>query len=304
MLFMTACASTGGVATPAPAPLKPYSTGTPVPLPTLAGDLVVTVPPAAPSPTPAAYSVKAGDTLGQIAEQFHVSVDLLLQANPGLDPNAMPIGKELRIPAPSGSVPAEATPTPVAVTVQQAACHFIADGSIWCFVLVRNDTDSTVENISATVRLLGPTDESVAEVSTVLPLDVLPPGDALPLAAYFPSGLTAPLRPQIQILTANYILPNDARYLPAEIGNAAATVSWSGLSATVTGDVLLTADASPAKRVWVVGVAYDRLGQVIGLRRWESQDALQPGSKLPFEFLLSSVAGRIDRVEYAVEARP
>jgi hypothetical protein len=54
----------------------------------------------------------------------------------------------------------------------------------------------------------------------------------------------------------------------------------------------------------VAAVAYDKVGNVVGVRRWEAQDKLGPGSTLPFEFMISSLAGEITRVEFVVEARP
>jgi len=43
---------------------------------------------------------------------------------------------------------------------------------------------------------------------------------------------------------------------------------------------------------------------VVGVRRWESNVVLAAGETTPFEFLLSSIGGRIARVDFAVEARP
>jgi hypothetical protein len=49
----------------------------------------------------------------------------------------------------------------------------------------------------------------------------------------------------------------------------------------------------------VVGVAYDDAGRVVGARRWETENG-----EILFEFNISSLAGRIERVEFVVEARP
>lgn len=57
------------------------------------------------------YVVAPGDYPAAIAERFHVSVEALTQANPGLEPTNLPIGRVLAIPA--ESVPA--APPPVAV---------------------------------------------------------------------------------------------------------------------------------------------------------------------------------------------
>jgi hypothetical protein len=56
--------------------------------------------------------------------------------------------------------------------------------------------------------------------------------------------------------------------------------------------------------VWVAATAYDATGRVVGLRRWEWAEGLSPGGSLPFELMIASLGGRIERVEFAVEARP
>lgn len=51
--------------------------------------------------TPAAgrkYAVKAGDTMGLIAQSFSISVEALVAANPGIQPDSLQIGQELTIP--------------------------------------------------------------------------------------------------------------------------------------------------------------------------------------------------------------
>jgi hypothetical protein len=67
---------------------------------------------------------------------------------------------------------------------------------------------------------------------------------------------------------------------------------------------LSQSQATDASQVWVAATAYDAAGSVVGVRRWESNVALTAGGATPFEFLLSSIGGRIARVDFAVEARP
>jgi LysM repeat protein len=44
------------------------------------------------------YTVAAGDTLGSIATKEHTTVDALLSANPGVDPNSLQIGDTVALP--------------------------------------------------------------------------------------------------------------------------------------------------------------------------------------------------------------
>jgi LysM repeat protein len=48
-------------------------------------------------PRRATYTVKTGDTLGQIAEKTGVSVDRLQELNPELDPQALVSGQKIKL---------------------------------------------------------------------------------------------------------------------------------------------------------------------------------------------------------------
>ena len=86
--------------------------------PPQAGTAAATVPPPVPEvPTPPAagteYTIAKGDTFSTIATHFHVSVKAITEANPGVDPAKLQIGKKIHIPPPpvtaaaTGAVPVE-----------------------------------------------------------------------------------------------------------------------------------------------------------------------------------------------------
>jgi LysM repeat protein len=303
-LLTAACAPAAPGATPIAITLRPYLTITPSRTASQPTGLVVSQPVALPSPTPFTYAVRSGDTLSQIAEQFRVTLDSLLAANPDVDPNALQVGRSLKIPSSPADPAGEATPTPLPLPVEQIACHRLLDGSVWCFVLVHNDTADRIENVSAAVSLVEPGGKSVAARTTLLPLNILESNHSLPLSVFFPPPVPEGVLPQIQVLTASPVLANDERYLSAQIQGTSAQVALSGLYAQVTGELLLPATSKAASSVRIAAVAYDASGNVVGVRRWEGSAGLAAGGTLPFSFMVSSVAGRIDRVEYAVEARP
>lgn len=56
------------------------------------------VSPIPPCPNGFYYSVRQGDTLFLIGQRFNVSVDAIIRANPGIDPNNLRIGQVLCIP--------------------------------------------------------------------------------------------------------------------------------------------------------------------------------------------------------------
>ncbi len=57
------------------------------------------------------YTIKAGDTLGTIAQQYNTTVQAIISSNPGIDPYRLFIGQQICIPqnlavnCPAGSIP-------------------------------------------------------------------------------------------------------------------------------------------------------------------------------------------------------
>jgi LysM repeat protein len=257
-----------------------------------------------PSPTPFTYTVKSGDTISSIALKFGVSMDDLQAANPEISPNAMSVGQVIRIPSSPDNPSGEPTPTPAPFTVQQIGCYPTADTGMWCFVLAHNDSSDMLENVTAQITLVDGNNIILASQTALLPLNILPPNTSLPLTVYFPPEIPYGAKPQVQIVTAIHLLPGDERYLPAAVNNTLVQINADGRNAHVTGQVFLPANSKNASQVWVAATAYDDTGSVIGVRRWEWNDGLAAGGSLPFDYMLSSIGGKISRVDFAVEARP
>jgi len=226
--------------------LLPFYTPTPSETPEQPAALDVPETPL-PSATPFSYEVKAGDTLSGIALKFGVSLDDLAAENPDVSPNSMSIGTTLRIPSGRANPSSAGTPTPVPVPVKQVECYPSADQGLGCFVLVFNDSDASLENLSAQVSLLDTGGTSVANAIAILPLNILPPGSALPLVVFFPPVIPADTRPLVQLQTGIRLLPDDARYLPATISNTLVQVEGSGRIAQVNGSVYLP---DGARQTW------------------------------------------------------
>lgn len=301
-LLSTSCTPREIDSAPKPLVLTPFVTSTRSPSLTPEGLVAVETP--LPSPTPFTYTIQRGDTLSSIALKFGVSMDDLQAANPEVSPNAMSVGQVLRIPSDPDNPSGEPTPTPAPFTIQQIECYPTADKGMWCFVLVHNDFSEFMENVSAQVTLVDANGTTLASQTVLLPLNILPPNTSLPLIAFFPPDVPFDAKPQVQVLTAIHLLPNDERYLPATVSNTLVQVNAEGHSAQVNGRVLLPENVRAARQVWVTGTAYDEAGRVVGVRRWEWEAGLAAGGSLPFEFMVSSLGGKIARVEFAVEARP
>jgi LysM repeat protein len=300
-LLLTACTPQAD-STPTPVSLVPYSTHTPARTAPWTSGLVTASAPL-PSPTPFVYTVQSGDTLGSIALKFGVSINDLQAANPDVSPNSMSVGQVLQIPGDPENPSGEPTPQPAPFRVEQTGCLPSAEGGMWCFVLARNDSATALENVSAQVTLFDVNGNQLVSQPALLILNILPPNTSLPMTVFFDAPIPVDVTPQVQVLTAIQLQANDARYLSASAQNILAQVDWNGHSAQVSGQVFLPAESKAAASVWVAATAYDELGQVVGVRRWEG-GAILPGTSLPFAMTVSSLGGEIDHVEMVVEARP
>jgi LysM repeat protein len=257
---------------------------------------------AQPSPTPYIYKIEAGDTFSGLSEKFHISQDDLRAANPNVQPNSMVIGTTLLIPDSSAASSEGSTPTPAAVPITQTDCYPTADNGQWCFALIQNNTADILENVSAQITLLDGNNNPLASQSAFTPLDIIPPNSSMPVYAYFPN-VQANINIQVQLLSAVQNAGNASHYLSAVLKNTITKISWNGLTAQISGQIILPAESKPATQVWVAAIAYNKDGQVVGLKRWEG-GAVQPGVNMPFSFSVSSVGPGIDSVEFGVEAKP
>ncbi len=93
-------------ATPAPTAV-PVVVITPTPTPTITPTPTPTPPP---TPTPKTHTVRAGDSLSVIADFYGVSVDAILELNEIPNPDTVPIGQVLILPAEADVAPGAQLP--------------------------------------------------------------------------------------------------------------------------------------------------------------------------------------------------
>lgn len=300
LLFALGCTATSGPSVSSPLNLSPYLTLTHAVIASPTSQATV-IP--IPSATPFTYTIARGDTLSSIAEHFGIRLDELLAANPGVVPEALSVGQTLKIPvgsAPTGSDQATSTAAPAEV----GAAHCYPSGAgLDCLVLVSNPFSDTLENIKLQITLLDSAGNPLASQEAFLPLDILPAGSSLPAYAYFPLAATN-FQSVVQLATSIRLASDDTRYLSAEVRNKLVSVDWNGRSAQLQGQIFLPAESRPAGIVWLAAVAYAADDQIVGFRRWQGPEGLQPGQAEPFAFAVYSLGPAIERVELVVEARP
>lgn len=290
------CTSTPDAPLPSsPLNLKPYPSATHaiIPTPTIgATDIPL------PSPTPSTYRVAAGDSLGTIAEQFGMHLADLQAANPGVASESLSVGQKINIPVAASSIP-----IPAQAELSVVRCYPAGAGT-YCLVTVSNPFAETLENVKVQMTVLNAKGKITDNQEAFLPINILPPGSALPAYTLF-ADLPAGTIPVAQLAASLRLSAGDQRYLPAVIHNLLISVDWDGHSAHAQGQVFLPKEASASvTTLWLAGVAYDADGQIVGFRRWEWQGSLKPGKTQGFDFSVYSFGPAIETVNVIVEARP
>lgn len=285
-------------------PLTAYSTSTPTPLVNPdSADLSPTLPPT-PTATPFIYLIQSGDTLLGIAQRFNVTLDELLASNPAIDPNFLIVGDEVIIPTGEGSLAVFAAPTPIAVELAEPRCYPVADGGLWCLVMARNPLPGALENVSAQITLFDPAGEKVDQQLAIAPLNVVPVGEAVPMAVLFPGPIPANFSVQTDLSTALPLEPGSDRYI--QINIAVEKIEIAATSGVVEGLITLAGEEgnSLANQVWVAALAFDAEGSIVGLRKWESTAQISPGDALSFQITVYSLGPSIAEIQVQGEARP
>jgi LysM repeat protein len=299
--FLSGCgqATPQDTFTPPPTGLiTPYQTSTPTKvIPTATIKVTMPVTPTL-TPTPLIYTLKGDETMLEIAYQFGIDWRDLQAANPQVDPHYMGPGLQLIIPIAQKTPEVQPTPTPMAVKVKQTACYPTGDGGAWCIVTIQNNQKISIENLSAWIGLYNPGGKLMSSQVAYAPLNILQPGSIIPLMAYFNPPIPDQYQVQSEMLSGLAVADDESRYLDLKSKVNRVEISTDGLQAEVNGEVILPAEMAAPTRLWVLAVAYDSSGEIVGARKWKSD------GEVNFEITVYSLVGAIDHVEVLVEARP
>ncbi len=118
----------------------------------------------------------------------------------------------------------------------------------------------------------------------------------MPLVAYSSSLPEEWRAARGQLLSAFSLAEESNYYLAATIQGSSFDISEDGLAARVVGRVEI--QEGKAGAVWVLAVAYDAEGRMVGFRRWESEGETE------FDFIVYSLGPDIVNVDLLVEVRP
>lgn len=287
-----------------PVPLTPYISPSPT------QDLIINTPFVVtptdlptPTPTPIIYTIVEGDTMLAIALRHSVSLEELQAVNPEVNPSLLSIGTELIIPLGNSLPSSPATTTPIPIETARPDCYSVVDG-IWCFLLVMNGRARDLENISARIILYDERGEMFVEGIAVPPVNKLPEDEQIPLVIFFPANHTGPIQATSNLISAQPVPKNDPRYLNAWLEVDDVEISTNGMQAVVRGSIGIPKKSVPGNLVWIVATAYDGEGKVVGVRKLEQFDLLEPGASRDFEIEVFSLGPKIGEVEAIVEVRP
>lgn len=312
LIFLTACNQAEGVATPASTAtriageLTPYASKTPAQA-TQAPEARATLTPA-PTPTPQIHVVALDETLISIAYSYGISLEALQNANPEVNPWAIYVGDELIIPyieAGEDQNPnAAPAPDPEPVVLSEIACTADASDGLWCLWTATNPPDTGTENILVEITLQDG-DLTLSKTVTA-PLNISKAGQRVPMGAFFTAtelaGLSGSYTAQLTLLQALPLGNTAGRSVPVTLQDGLVTIKSDHHSASITGNLQVSADASS---VWVVAGAYDADGTLVGFLRWTQTASLSPDTSLPFEMQVFALGnGRIETVEILLEAHP
>jgi LysM repeat protein len=331
---LAACAITPTALVPTFTPLAyltPYLSPTPSqtpppPMPSVTFTVMPSI-----TPTPFLHVLAKDDTLLGLAFRYGVSLEDILAANPGINPHFLTVGKAIVIPLKVDEPTALPSPTLFPIKLGTPHCYPAGDGGVWCALLLQNNQDQAVENVSARLGLYSAKGKNIASQVVAPPLNLVEKGQAQPLMAYFDLPLDSGVIVRAELLSAFTVLNRAKRYLPFSIQDEDVRIDPSGKLAEVQGQVVLTGTVK-ASALWVVAVAYAENGEVAGMRKWEAEsdpsclaplpsDTPAPGGtvvataspaaarRLPrrcqtFDLTVFSLGPVIQRVEVLAEARP
>jgi LysM repeat protein len=285
--------------------LKPYSPLSSTPTSTFVVPTMTVHPTLGPTATPFMHVVQKDDTLLGIAIRYGVSLEDLLAVNPGINPTILSIDQKIIIPGPEGDVESIFLPiaTPLPLPFSEVHCFPTATHQLWCITTLENQEGYPLEGVSVILSLLNEKGEVIQSRSAFSPLNLIPVGGIIPLAALFPSPSEGYAHAVVLPMTANQAENIEERYLPVEWILETNEGENDLRTWHITGRLLLLGEGERrTERVSILGVALDEDGDVIGFRQMEIETELGSGDEMPFEMEIFSLGPSIDHVEILAEA--
>lgn len=283
------------------AQLTPWLTATSkAPTPPAASELPAPTPLPVPTPTPTIHVVALGETISSIALRYGLDMNVLLAANPEIDPRALIVGDQVLIPAGNVQSQIGVSAEPLALEVGHLDCSRTTEGGLWCAAILANPLDEAATNLAVTFNGASPATESNITKTVQALLNKLEPGDTIPAVVYIPPPVPEGLEVTANLASAFPVNQSGKTFFTVDAGSP--SVKIAGLLAKVAGEVLVMTDAGKTVDVRVAAMAYNDQGNLVGVRRTESRVTLEEGKGLNFNLNVYSSGSSINSVVVKAEA--
>ena len=273
-------------------PLNPYQSTTETPTPPTPTIPLPTDIPIIPTPTPFIHIVQQDETLYWIAVRYDVTLDRLVSANPGLDSSMLSVGTEVIIPRPEEEN-RPPTPTPYALLQDSPQCYPTANGDLYCYVLVTNNQNISLENISLAFNLYSEDQELLGSQIAFPPLNTLFPDQSIPIGVLLADTPADQSRISTTLLTA---YPSNLQDPLVIITDFSLEYAQENTIVRIQGEYEILEEGLQGRQAWIVGVGYSE-GRPAALRKWVRETESEQSDPNSFDFLLYSLGPEIDQVQ-------
>jgi len=218
------------------------------------------------SPAPSEYIVQAGDTLAEIAAQFHLSVEALQNANAGA--STLVPGQTLLIP------------TSLPLLVHPPTCYQTRPRNLLCLGRVDNPLPFPVEGVALNVKLLQADGTVYLSEPSTVEQSVIPSGSFAPYQATFEADERDYASADASLVNAETSAPN--RFVMLLIQDVKGQNSDGRM---VISAVIYNPGTQNAELLRAFVTLMDNLGRVIGYRvvTFDPGMILEAGAHFPFD---------------------
>lgn len=284
--------------------LRPFYSATPSPQVTTIINTPVPLPTQKATATPWIHRIQANDTLSGIAARYGVDLADLLAANPEIDPQFLSLDMEIRIPIEGSGLEGalSVTVTPFPLPIIGPDCYQTFGNELWCITGIENNAGIEMEGLSALFTLYDQQGRIITSRLVYAPLNLLPDGRIMPLAASFEwDEVNTFSFARAAVASGFPANQSEERYAQVEVKQKELVLSEDGTRASWTGELVLNGDQTdkPIKPT-VLLVAYDRFDSIVGFRKVELSEGAAGSQE--FQAQLYSMNPVIDRIEVLAEA--
>jgi hypothetical protein len=187
--------------------------------------------------------------------------------------------------------------------LSEAACYPTISGGLNCLAAVSNLTDEAVEGVMVQLTLLSASGETSGSTQAYTPLNLLPPGGTLPVAATFPPPVLPRFIVRTKLLSAIPAADPSTRYHEVTLREAATEASFDGMLWTVSGEAQIAqGEEAGVGRLVILAMGLDLNGQIVGFAEVEVGPEDISDSPIPFTARIFSLGPKIEDVLLAAEA--